>query len=71
MNLFNSLCNLTVNLILLITTKLNNKLNKIGFSTEMLAGLFNPFTTFRNSLINLVVGNGLYNTYKNTNISLS
>ena len=71
MNFLNSLAYVINNLLLALTTKLVNKLQSAGFSVNMWNSLINPFAAIKNTFAGLSNKNNMYNTYKNTNISLS
>ena len=71
MNFLNSLAYVINNLLLALTTKLLNKLQAAGFSMSTWNSLLNPFYAVRNVFSGLSNKNNMYNTYKNTNISLS
>ena len=71
MNFLNSLAYVINNLLLALTTKLVNKIQAAGFSVNVWNTLLNPFTAVKNVFTSLSNKNNMYNTYKNTNISLS
>ena len=71
MNFLNSLAYVINNLLLALTTKLVNKIQAAGFSVNVWNTLLNPFTAVKNVFTGLSNKNNMYNTYKNTNISLS
>lgn len=59
------------NILFSLTLKLTNLLNSSGFATSVWDTLWHPFSTLSNVLKSIVVKNNMYNTYKNTNLSLS
>lgn len=71
MNFLNSLAYVINNLLTALTTKLSNKLESLGFSLNTWDNLFKPFSSFKNVFTGVLSKNEIFNTYKNTNLSLS
>ena len=71
MNFLNSLAYVINNILLAMVTKLLNKLGLAGFSFDTWNSLFNPIAFFKSAFNNVLNKNSIYNTYKNTNLSMS
>lgn len=71
MNFINSLGNLLNNILFMFSRKLTNFLNKSEFASSAWDVLWHPFSTLTSALKKLILKNNMYNTYKNTNLSLS